>query len=229
MAMGVTTIEVERTYVGRPTPLGDGRLGITSGIAKTPAARGAWLALTELNLDGDDQADRTVHGGVDKAVYVHPAEHLPVWAAALGQPTLAATPLAVAAFGENVSTRGLTETTACIGDVWTWGSAQLQICQPRWPCQKLTLHRGSPRVGALMRDSGRTGWYLRVLLPGSVPADGPITVVDRHPAAVTVADANRAMLDRALADRALVHRVAAVDDALADEWRLPLLARLDGR
>jgi MOSC domain-containing protein YiiM len=226
--MGVTTIDVERTYVGRPAPLGERSFGVTSAIAKGPAARGVWLALTELNLDGDDQADRSVHGGVDKAVYVHPAEHLPTWAAALGQPVLAATPQAVAAFGENVSTRGLTETTACIGDVWAWGTAQLQICQPRWPCQKLTLHRRSSRVGAMMRDSGRTGWYLRVLRTGSVPADGPITVLERHPAAVSVADANRAMLDRALADPPLVRRVAAVVE-LADEWRLPLLARLDDR
>jgi MOSC domain-containing protein YiiM len=227
--VGTTRIDVERTYVGRPAPLGDRALGIVSGIAKTPVAAEAMLGLSVLNLDGDDQADRTVHGGLDKAVYVHPAEHLAVWAAALGQPALAAAPLAVAAFGENLSTRGVAETTVCIGDVWAWGSARLQVCQPRWPCQKLTLHRASTRVGPMMRATGRTGWYLRVLDPGTVPAAGPITVVDAHGAGVTVADANRAMLDRAVADGSLVRRVAGLGDVLADEWRLPLLARLEER
>jgi MOSC domain-containing protein YiiM len=139
---------------------------------------------------------------------------------------LATPPLDVAAFGENLSTRGITETTACIGDVWAWGTAQLQICQPRWPCQKLTVHRASTRVGALMRESGRTGWYLRVLQPGTVPADGPITVTNQHAAGISVADANRAMLDRSLSDRTLVRRVVELGDVVADEWRLPLLARL---
>lgn len=228
-AVAVTAIEIERTYVGRPAPLGDRRLGVVSGIVKTPVPPGATLALTTLNLDGDDQADRTVHGGLDKAVYVHPAEHLPVWADALGQPALADGPLDVAAFGENVSTRGATEATACIGDIWSWGTARLQICQPRWPCQKLTLHRGSARVGSLMRTSGRTGWYLRVIEPGVVPAAGPITLADRHASEVSVVDANRAMLDRDLADRPLVERVAGLGAALADEWRLPLVERLAGR
>lgn len=227
--MGATRIDVERTFVGRPARLSDRGLGVMSSIAKAPVGSGATLELTELNLDGDDQADRTVHGGIDKAVYVHPAEHLPVWAVELGQPSLADSSLAVAAFGENLSTRGVTETTACIGDVWAWGSALLQICQPRWPCQKLTLHRASSRVGSLMRASGRTGWYLRVLEPGTVPAAGPITVTDQHPAGITVADANRAMLDRALTDRAGVQRVAGLGDALADEWRLQLLTLLARR
>ena len=227
--MVATTIEIERTYVGRPAPLGDPRLGVVSGIAKAPVAPASDIGLSVLNLDGDDQADRTVHGGLDKAVYAHPAEHLPVWAVALGQPSLSDPPLPVAPFGENVSTRGVTEETVCIGDVWSWGTARLQVCQPRWPCQKLTLHRASPRVGPLMRDSGRTGWYLRVLRPGTVPAAGPITVVERHPAWITVADANRAMLDRNVADRVLVEQVAGLGEALADEWRLPLRDRLARR
>ena len=226
--MSPTVVEVERTYVGRPAPLGDARWGLVSGIVKAPVPAGTVLGLTHLNLDGDDQADRTVHGGVDKAVYAHPAEHLPVWAEQLGEPVLAGAPLDVAAFGENISTRGVTEVTVSIGDVWSWGTARLQVVQPRWPCQKLTVHRASARVGPMMRATGRTGWYLRVLQPGVVPADGPITVAEAHPAGVTVADANRAMLDRSLADEALVRRVADLGDALADEWRLPLLERLRG-
>jgi MOSC domain-containing protein YiiM len=224
--MGSATIAIERLYVGRPAPLGDARLGVVSGIAKAPVRSGSMVELTRLNLAGDDQADRTVHGGTDKAVYVHPAEHLSGWAVDLAQPQLSAPPFDVAPFGENVSTRGATEATACIGDVWTWGTARLQICQPRWPCQKLTLHRTNAHVGSLMRSSGRTGWYLRVLTPGVVPAAGPITVAERHAAGITVADANQAMLDRSLLNRDLVASVAGLGDVLAAEWRRPLEQRL---
>ena len=227
--MGPSSIAIERLYVGRPAALGDPRLGVMSGIAKAPVVPGLTIELTSLNLAGDDQADRTVHGGVEKAVYVYPAEHLTRWADDLGQPQLAEPPVDVAPFGENLSTRGATEVTACIGDVWTWGTARLQICQPRWPCQKLTLHRASARVGSLMRSSGRTGWYLRVLEPGIVPAAGPITVAERHAAGITVADANQAMLDRSLVDRDLVERVAGLTDVLAAEWLRPLRQRLGVR
>ena len=81
----------------------------------------------------------------------------------------------------------------------------------------------------MMRATGRTGWYLRVLEPGNVPAAGPIVVAERHAAGITVADANRAMLDRAMTDRSLVQRLAGLHGVLADEWRLPLAARLQGR
>ena len=80
-----------------------------------------------------------------------------------------------------------------------------------------------------MRSSGRTGWYLRVLEPGVVPAGGPITVAERHAAGVTVADANQAMLDRSVIDQDLVERVAGLLDVLAAEWRRPLQQRLGAR
>jgi MOSC domain-containing protein YiiM len=165
-----------------------------------------------------------VHGGVDKAVYAYPSEHLAGWAADLDQPELPASP--TAPFGENISTRGATEDDVYIGDVWQWGTAVLQVAQPRWPCQKLTLHRRSAAVGGLMRSTGRTGWYLRVVETGVVDVAGPITVVERHPAALSVRAANDAMLDRSLADRSTVEALAALDGVLADEWRLPLVERL---
>jgi MOSC domain-containing protein YiiM len=198
-------------------------LEITSSIAKERVVVER-LALTELNLDGDDQSDRTVHGGVDKAVYSYPYEHLAAWAADLDQPDLPDSP--TAPFGENISTLGATEDDTCIGDVWKWGTAVLQVAQPRWPCQKLTLHRGTPAVGGLMRSTGRTGWYLRVLQAGEVDVAGPITVVERHPAALSVRAANDAMLDRSLHDRSTVEALATLDHVLADEWRLPLIERL---
>lgn len=182
------------------------------------------LALSVLNLDGDDQSDRTVHGGVDKAVYAYPWEHLAEWAVDLDEPLLADSP--TAPFGENISTIGATEDDVCIGDVWRWGTAVLQVAQPRWPCQKLSLHRGSVAVGGLMRSTGRTGWYLRVLETGEVDVAGPISIVEKHPAALSVRAANDAMLDRSLIDRSTVEALVVLDGVLADEWRLPLAERL---
>jgi len=216
-------IGVVRVNVSRSRPLGGEGAAIVSSIAKERVAV-EHLPLTRLNLDGDDQSDRTVHGGVDKAVYAYPSEHLEGWAVDLHQPDLPDSP--TAPFGENISTQGATEGDVYIGDVWRWGTAVLQVAQPRWPCQKLTLHRGTAAVGTLMRLTGRTGWYLRVLEPGVVEVGGPITVVERHPAAVSVRAANDAMLDRSLTDRSKVEAVAALDRVLADEWRSPLVRRL---
>lgn len=217
-------IVVVRVNVSGPRPLGPAGSEIMSSIAKEPVSVER-LRLTELNLDGDDQSDRAVHGGLDKAVYAYPSEHLAGWAVDLDQPDLTDSP--TAPFGENISTRGATEDEVCIGDMWRWGTAVLQVAQPRWPCQKLTLHRGTAAVGGLMRSTGRTGWYLRVLETGVVDVAGPITVVERHPAALSVRAANDAMLDRSLTDRSTVERLARLDGVLADEWRLPLVERLD--
>ena len=192
-------IDVVQVNVGTPQLLTDrGGERVFSAIAKRPVAPGTVLWLSLLNLAGDGQADLTVHGGPDKAVYAYPSEHLGLWADELGEP------LGDAAFGENLSTRGVLETDVCIGDVWRWGDAVLQVCQPRWPCFKLALHRGRADIQQKFRASGRTGWYLRVLQPGEVVVGTPIDVVEHDPGRLTVADAHLAMGDRHLDDRARV-------------------------
>lgn len=192
---------------------------VVSGIAKSPVASGTVLALSDVNLDGDGQADPSVHGGTDKAVYAYPSEHLGPWVDELGGP------LGDAPFGENLSTVGVTEADVRIGDRWAWGTALLEVCQPRWPCRKLALHRRQSDIQQRMKANGRTGWYLRVLRPGDVPVDGPITVEHVDPAGLTVADAHVAMSDRRLERRALVEALAA-HERLADEWGDPLRDRL---
>jgi MOSC domain-containing protein YiiM len=216
-------ILIARVNVSGPRPLGRPGSGVVSSIAKERVDV-PHLALSVLNLDGDDQSDREAHGGFDKAVYAYPSEHIPGWAVDLDQPLLADSP--TAPFGENISTVGATESDVCIGDIWSWGTALLQVAQPRWPCHKLTLHRGTAAVAGLMRSTGRTGWYLRVLETGVVDVAGPISVVEQHSAAMSVRAANDAMLDRSLADRPTVEALAALDGVLADEWRVPLAERL---
>lgn len=216
-------IRLAAVNVGVPRVLADtGGERVWSGIGKHPLPPDTTLYLSLVNLAGDGQADLTVHGGIDKAVYAYPSEHLPVWEAELGEP------LGDAPFGENLSTLGVTEAEVRIGDLWEWGEAILEVCQPRTPCFKLALHRRRADIQQLVRRSGRVGWYLRVLQPGAVSTGADISVVEQDPAGLTVADAHRAMGDRHLDDRALVEALA-LHDRLADEWRLPLAERLTRR
>ena len=210
--------------VGTPAVLAatDDGQRVYSGIAKRPVAPGTVLWLSLVNLSGDGQADLSVHGGPDKAVYAYPSEHLPAWEADLGEA------LGDAPFGENLSTVGVVEADVHIGDRWRWDGAVLEVCQPRWPCFKLALHRQRPDVQARMRSTGRTGWYLRVLEPGEVTVGSDIEVVETDPRGLSVLDAHEAMGDRHLERRDLV--VALADHpALAAERRDPRQERLARR
>lgn len=189
---------------------------ITSGIAKRPVTA-EYLWLDRLNLEGDAQADLQSHGGPDKAVYAYPSEHLAVWAEELGQE------LGPAAFGENLTTAGGTEDDVCIGDRWYWGDAVLEVCQPRSPCYKLGMHRGRGDMMRLFRQSGRSGWYLRVLQTGRVPTAGPVTV-EPHPVGATVWGVHEAARPGGAPVEVLEAMLSI--DALALEWKLRLAARL---
>ena len=205
--------------VGVPAPLGD---GVTSAIRKQRVTSGTWLRLTPLNLDGDDQADRRVHGGPDKAVYAYPAEHLPGWREDLGQPLDEPAP-----FGENLSTAGALEADVTIGERWSWGDAVLEVSQPRWPCHKLIRYRGTAEAAELLVETGRSGWYLRVLQEGTVPVDGPVEVVDR-PDGPSVLECLRARTELHDGNPTLAEEVVATP-ALAAQWRSGLEAGLRSR
>jgi MOSC domain-containing protein YiiM len=221
----VTDIGLVSVNVAQPDVIGE-RDGnpVLSAIGKRPVTA-AILALGPANLEGDRQADPTVHGGRDKAVYAYAAEHFAPWSDELGAP------VGPAYFGENLTTTGWLEADVGVGDVWAWGDALLQVVQPRWPCFKLTMRSGVPDMAKRFRRSGRTGWYLRVIRPGEVPVAGPLLILERHPAGVTILDAHRAALPGASEEE--VDRVLAVP-ALASAWRrmlrrqLPASARGDG-
>ncbi|MBV9661767.1 MAG: MOSC domain-containing protein [Acidimicrobiales bacterium] len=216
-----STIDVVSVNVGVPHLLGEVEGSkVYSAIAKQPVMTGTVLWLSLINLSGDGQADLSVHGGADKAVYAYPSEHWAPWEAELGES------LGPASFGENLSTFGPEEGEVCIGDRWRWDGAMLEVCQPRWPCFKLAVYRRRRDIQQLMRANGRTGWYLRVLQPGEVTVGSPIEVVERDAARLTVHDAHSAMADRHLENSDLVGAVAG-HPGLALEWRKPLAERLE--
>jgi len=166
------TARIASIQVGRIAPLGPERVPsafIKTGIPGPVMAR-------SLGLDGDAQADLTVHGGPEKAVYAYPARRYPDWAAAF--PDLA--PRFVAgAMGENLTVAGMDEDDLCVGDIHAIGGARLQVCQPRQPCFKLALALGEPRLAKHMVRTGHSGWYYRVVQQGTIaPGDG-IELVDR--------------------------------------------------
>jgi MOSC domain-containing protein YiiM len=216
----LSEVRLVSVNVGQPRVIGATRWGkpIRSGIVKQPVTA-ASISLDTLNLDGDRQADLKVHGGRDKAVYAYPVEHLPLWNDELG------TDFGPGTFGENLSTVGALEDDVCIGDIWAWGEARLQVCQPRSPCYKLATITGRPDLLKRLVRTGRTGWYLRVLQPAIVPVAGPIQVIERDPAGISVLIAHRASVPGGL-DRAEVEAVARVD-ALAADWRHWVLQQLE--
>ncbi len=129
---------VDAVLAGKVAPLGDEALNKTSAIAKTPVD--GRVRLGETGLEGDQQAELKVHGGPEKALHHYPFDHYAVWRREwqAGVPGLARLDQA-GAFGENISTSGLTETDVCVGDVYRIGSAIVQVSQPRQPCWKLNL------------------------------------------------------------------------------------------
>lgn len=141
------------------------------------------VKVRRLNLDGDQQADLTVHGGAEKAVYVYPSEHYAFW-----RQELPGFDLPWGAFGENVTTTGLDEENVHIGDRLRIGSAEFVVTQPRMPCYKLGIRFARADMVKRFMQSGRTGFYLAVTGEGDVSAGDVISVLATHPAAVTIAD-----------------------------------------
>ncbi|EHF7788585.1 6-N-hydroxylaminopurine resistance protein [Salmonella enterica] len=134
------------------------------------------LMLTELGLEGDEQAEKKIHGGPDRALCHYPREHYRYWAQEF--PELAERFVAPA-FGENFSTDGLTEQNVYIGDIFRWGEALIQVTQPRSPCFKLNYHFAISDMASQMQNVGKTGWLYSVIAPGKVATDAPLALVSR--------------------------------------------------
>jgi MOSC domain-containing protein YiiM len=163
---------IEAVLVGRALPYTRERT--FSAIAKAVVRGPVHIGI--LGLDGDEQGDPRVHGGRDKAVHHYPFEHYALWRKTLGDHVLLDRP---GAFGENLSTLGMTEEDICVGDRLRAGGVVLEVSQPRQPCWKLADRFGLPRMPRIVQDELRTGWYYRVLEPGSVAAGDTVTLLER--------------------------------------------------
>lgn len=213
---------VASLQVGKPKPLAYRGKHVESGFVKESVSGSVWLSGT--NLAGDEQADKRVHGGPEKAVCVYPLEHYPYWEERLERE------LPRASFGENFSTEGLTESNVCIGDVFRVGDrdrgAVLQVSQPRQPCFKLGARHGMPELVLCVQEVGLTGFYFRVLEEGEVQAGDEIILVERLRPEASVAEANRVM-HHDKHDREGLERLAAVEE-LAESWKGKFEKRLSG-
>lgn len=143
-------------------------------------------------LEGDGQADLVHHGGPDKAVLAYSAGHYPAWRLSMGDPRLP-----FGAFGENLTIAALTEADVCVGDTWRIGdSATVQVSQPRQPCWKLARRWRIKTLALEVQDTGRTGWYFRVLAGGAVSPGMGMKLLERPHPDWTIRRANRVMHSR---------------------------------
>ncbi len=212
-----SVMQVISVNVGQPREVVWKGRKVMTGIFKEPVS--GRIAVRRLNLDGDRQADLTVHGGPDKAIYAYPAEYYQYWKEQFPQMEL---PWGM--FGENLTITGLSEETVSIGDRFQVGSAQLVVTQPRLPCYKLGLKFGRDDILKRFLQSGLTGFYFAVLKEGEVAAGDLISLLQRDEDQVKVADITRLYhQDRHNLD--LLRRVLAVE-SLPEVWRSYFLQRL---
>lgn len=209
-------MQIVSVNVGLPREVAYRGTTVRTGIFKDPVA--GQVRVAKLNLDGDRQADLTVHGGENKAVYAYPVEHYDYW-----REQLPDTELAWGNFGENLTVTGLGEDALFIGDRLRFGSAALEVTQPRMPCYKLAMRFQRDDMIKRFLDSRRSGFYFRVLEEGELAADSAIEFLSRDPHQVSVTDIVKLYLDHGrypeLLDRAL-HV-----DALPESWKTWLRKR----
>lgn len=166
-------------FAGKAMPMpGDGRL---TAIFKQPVT--GRIRVGAEGLEGDVQADRRVHGGPEKALHHFPADTYA--RLAQGVPELGER-FVPGAIGENISTEGYTEADVCIGDVYAFGSARIQLCQPRTPCWKIDARFGTEGLSKAIQVAGISGWYYRVLEQGEVEVGDEISLLDRNTTPVSV-------------------------------------------
>jgi MOSC domain-containing protein YiiM len=190
---------------------------VATGIFKEPVPGS--VMLRTLNLDGDRQADLSVHGGVSKAVYGYPSEHYEFWKRELPEMEL---PYGM--FGENFTTEGLFEDKLNVGDRFRVGKAELMVTEPRLPCYKLGIKFGRVDIIKRFLQSRRTGFYFAVAKEGEVKAGDEIELASRDENGITIADITR-LYAFEKEDRETLRRVVKLD-ALSESWREYFVNRL---
>jgi MOSC domain-containing protein YiiM len=196
--------------VGLPRVVMNNGDQVSTGIFKEPVT--GRVMLRTLNLDGDRQADLSVHGGPSKAVYVYPSEHYDYWKHELPEMKL---PWGM--FGENFTTAGLFESELNIGDKFQVGSAIVMVTEPRMPCYKLGIKFGRPDILKRFLASERTGFYFSVLQEGEVGVGAQIQLIEASKRSVKVSDITQ-LYTREKHNVALLRRAIEVE-ALPESWR----------
>jgi MOSC domain-containing protein YiiM len=191
---------------------------VTTGIFKEPVE--GRIRLRTLNLDGDRQADLSVHGGLSKAAYAYPIEHYEYW-----REQLPGVDLPWGMFGENFTTEGLREDSVNIGDRFRMGAAEVMVTEPRLPCYKLAAKFGRDDIIKRFLHSGRTGFYFAVMQEGEVGTGDGIELVSRDEHSVTVADITRLYV-REKDDVGTLRRAVQVT-ALPESWRVYFGKRIE--
>lgn len=203
--------------MGLPRLVLRGEEPVSTGIFKEPVV--GRVKLRKLNLDGDRQADLTVHGGPEKAVYLYPSEHYEFWRREFPEMDM---PWGM--FGENFTTTGLLEIETNIGDRFKVGSAEVIVTQPRMPCYKLGIRFGRTDIIRRFLASERSGFYLSVAKEGEVGTGDQFELVEKNPAGVRVVDVTRLYSsDKSNVD--LLRRAIATE-ALPESWRSYFQERL---
>jgi MOSC domain-containing protein YiiM len=205
-----TDMKIISVNVGAPRIVMSNGDRVSTGIFKEPVA--GRVMLRTLNLDGDRQADLSVHGGPSKAVYVYPSEHYDYWKRELPEMNL---PWGM--FGENFTTAGLIESEINIGDKFRVGSATVMATEPRMPCYKLGIRFGRPDIIKRFLASERTGFYFAVLQEGEVGAGEPIELTEKSKDSLRVSDIT-ALYTREKHNVGLLRRAIEVD-SLPESWK----------
>lgn len=189
----------------------------TTAIFKEPVMGS--IQVRKLGLDGDGQANKKHHGGVDKALCVYSLEHYNYWRKQLNEPGFMP-----GAFGENLTVEGINEVDVCLGDIWQVGSAKLQVSQPRQPCATLARRWAVKDLALQVQKNGYTGWYLRVLEEGTIEQGEEVKLIERSLPDWPLTRANEVMHHKKK-DRAAAEELAMVE-ILSESWKAELLKRV---
>jgi MOSC domain-containing protein YiiM len=210
-------MELQSVQIGKVRPfLSTGGRESTSAIVKETVD--GPVNMGSLGLAGDEQANRRVHGGPDKAINVYCLEHHAAWEREIGRPFPAG------AAGENFTVLGALEDAVCIGDVYEIGEVQVEVSQPREPCGKLAAHWNIPDLIAQIHANGRSGWYFRVLQGGMIAAPAKLERIARPFPEWTISRANQVMHFKEGGAEAA--QALAACPALAESWRTVLRKRV---
>ena len=214
----VKAMKIVSVNVGLPQAVISNGKTVSTGIYKTPVP--GQIKVGKLNLDGDGQADLSVHGGFNKAVYAYPSEHFEYW-----RREFPGLEMPWGIFGENLTLEGLLEDKAHIGDHFRMGTAVLMVTQPRLPCYKLGIRFGREDMPERFLTSRRTGFYFAVVEEGQLGEEDTLEPVFREATGVSIADILRLEYDHENLNVHLIERALQVE-ALTPGWRKRLLKRL---